>query len=324
MAILTIRLHVLVFIKAWHEFGRNNSTSMAAGIAYWTALSMFPLIVGVLSVLGYIFASPADQRTVLNGLLGVVPVSEEFLRSTISEVIRNRGALSAVAAAGSIWSGAAVFAALRRGINNTWQVEQPRSLLLRRGVDFLMFLFLAAAVLLVMTYTTLGATTVDSLPAWARGIRVISLTGRLVIELGILLLTVGIFMVIYRLVPNAPKAWSDLWFGSTVGGVLFLAIRYGFTWFAASFGNFNAVYGSLGAMAAIMIWSYLSAITVLLGSQVAATHARELGSRHRADSVSRLEADYGRLFSLGYWRRQLALRRLRIDKLLFRRRRPPG
>lgn len=316
------RIYLLLLLRSLDAFGRNNSTSMAAGIAYWTALSMFPLIVGLLSVLGYMFAAPADQRTVLNGLLGVVPVSEEFLKTTISEVIRNRGALSAVAAAGSIWSGAAVFAALRRGINNTWNVEQPRSFLFRRGIDFLMFLFLAAAVLLVMTYTTLGVTTVDSLPSWATGVHVISLTGRLMIELGILVITVGIFMVIYRLVPNVQKVWLDLWFGSTVGAVLFLAIRYGFSWFAANFGNFNAIYGSLGAIVALMIWSYLSAITILFGSQVAATYSRELGSR-RAESVSTLEADYGPLLTPGYWRRKLASGRRRMGWLLFWRLRPP-
>lgn len=61
--------------------------------------------------------------------------------------------------------------------------------------------------------------------------------------------------------------------GYHVGTVLFQGVRIGFTWFVSSFGSFNLVYGSLGALMAVLIWAYLSSLALMLGAQVAYTQS---------------------------------------------------
>jgi membrane protein len=216
-----------------------------------------------------------------------------------------RGTLGIVAALGSLWSGTAVFSALRRGINHTWGARDLRGFLVGRATDFLMFLFFAAAAVLLLVYTTIGNTTVQSLPDWARGLPVFNFSTRILVELGAFAGTWGAFMLLYRFVPHIRIEWRDVWLGAAVGAGLFQLIRLGFAWFAANIGNFNVIYGSLGALVAVMVWAYASALAVLLGSQVAATHARTMGSLSTPEATSQLEAKYGDLLSREAWLQKL-------------------
>lgn len=299
------RRYVFLFLAAWRDFGRNNCTYIAAGIAYWTVLSIFPLILGGLAILGYLLTSSDDQQRVIRAVLDVIPVSAGEFSETIADLIEQRGTLGIVAALGALWSGTAVFSAVRRGINHTWGVRHLRSFLVGRAADFLMFLFFAAAALLLLAYTTIGNITVESLPDWARGLPVFNFSTRIVVELGAFAGTWAVFMLLYRFVPRVSIEWGDVWLGAAVGAALFQLIRIGFAWFAAHIGNFNVVYGSLGALVAVMVWAYTSSMAVLLGSQIAATYAKTMGSLSTPEAAVHLETEYGDLLSREAWLKKL-------------------
>ena len=143
---------VLFFRVVLTDFMRNNCPYIAAGIAYWTLFSLFPLSLVGLSILSYSNSTPVEQTRMVEGIIEHIPVSKEYLLDIVSSVAEARGSLSTIAIAGLLFSGTAVFSAVRKGINHAWHVGQPHYFFLERAIDILMLigvalLALSAAVL---------------------------------------------------------------------------------------------------------------------------------------------------------------------------------
>ena len=266
-----------MFVVALRDFTRNNCPYMAAGIAYWTLFSLFPLALAGVAMLGFLYTSPEDQAGVVQGIIGLVPVSADYLTGLIIEVSRARGTLGALAVVGLIWGGTAVFSSVRKGINHSWHIRQPHNFILERTIDFVMLLgvMLLAFILVIFTTNVIGLATFAAPPSWLGGQTV----GKILLEFVGLLTTCGVLMLLYRYVPNTRVEWRDVWPGAVMGGTMFYGVRVGFTWFASSFGNFNLVYGSLGALMAMMVWAYLSSLALMWGAQLAYTYGGVFGSR---------------------------------------------
>ncbi len=263
------------------DFTRNNCPSMAAGIAYWTLFSLFPLALAGISIMGVLYPTPEEQRPVVDGIVGLLPVSQEYAADAVAEVSEARGALGLLAVVGLLWSGTTVFSAVRKGINHAWHVGRPAYFLQERAIDLVMLLGVASLAFVNVAVTTnlLGVTSLiesaAATPFW--------LLLRLMFELGGLAVTVGAFLLLYRYVPHTDSKYVDIWPGALLGAALFQAVRGGFAWFISSFDTFNPVYGSLAALMAVLVWAYLSAMAIMLGAQFAyvyrglyGTHAGEL------------------------------------------------
>ena len=86
-----LRLHG----EALTDFARNNCPYMAAGIAYWTLFSLFPLALAGFSVVGFVYSSPEAQGRAVEAVIDLIPVSAEYIEGLVQEVARARGALGA-------------------------------------------------------------------------------------------------------------------------------------------------------------------------------------------------------------------------------------
>jgi membrane protein len=292
-----MRKHILLFVAAARDFSANKCPAMAAAVAYWAVLSLFPLALGGLAILGYVFATPEERHRLVLDALEIVPVSADLIEGTLEVIAEERGTLGIVGAVGSIWSGLAVFGALRSGLNQVWRVRRTRSFVKGRLVDFLMFLGLAAGSLATLAYTSVTAATTNVAPQWVRDQVFFSTGVRILVDVGALAITYGAFLLLYRYVPNARVRFGDLWLGALVGAILFQALRIGFAWFASNIGRYNVVYGSLGAVVALMVWAYLSSTAVLWGAQVSESYSRLVGPRASPEAARALTGQYGWMLS---------------------------
>ena len=268
---------VTLFYVALRDFVRGNCHYVAAGIAFWTIFSLFPLALAAISILSFIYTSPEERTPLVEAIVRLVPVSKEYLVDLVQDVADARGALGVLAILGLLWPGTAMFSAVRKGINHAWGIGRPQNFLLERAIDLAMLVGMAflAFIMVLFTTNTLGVATLASVPGWLGG----DLGGRVLLEIVALAFTVGAFLLLYRYVPNTTVAWHEAWFGAVIGGSLFQVVRLGFAWFAANFSNFNLVYGSLGALMAILVWAYLSSLTIMWGAQVAFTYSRVFGTQ---------------------------------------------
>ena len=267
------------------DFSRNNCPYVAAGIAYWTLFSLFPLSLAGISVLGYVYSSPDEQGRVVEGIVTLVPVSGDYLTGLIEDVTRKRGTLGGLAIIGLLWTGTAVFSAVRKGINHTWHIGKPHYFLLERAIDLAMLLWVATLAFIQVAFATnlfglagitSGAGRSPFRPVFEAGFEVFALA-----------ITFGMFLVLYRYVLNTKVVWRDLWIGALVGATLFQGVRIGFTWFLSNFGQLNLIYGSLGAVMAVLAWAYLTSLSIMLGSQIAYTYRGVFGSEAGAIALPR-------------------------------------
>ncbi len=259
--------------SALRDFSNNNCSYMAAGIAYWTLFSLFPLALAGISILGFFYPTPQKQGEIIELIIQLIPVSGGYLADLINSLARARGALGLLAIIGFLFSGAKVFAAIRRGINHVWDTDTPHSFMLARAIDFFMLLAVALiAVVLIFGSTVLGFLSPAGPAAGVSGVLL-----QIFHELLIWGFTFVVFLLLYRYIPSTKVTWRDTWLGALVGTLLFQVVRIGFTWFVTHVEAFNIVYGSLGALFAVLSWAYFSSLALMWGAQVSATYSRLYG-----------------------------------------------
>ncbi|MCH8281638.1 MAG: YihY/virulence factor BrkB family protein [Chloroflexi bacterium] len=257
------------------DFSKNNGSYMAAGIAYWTLFSLFPLALAGISFLGFFYPTPQKQEEIIERIIVLVPVSGDYLADLINSLARARGALGLLAIIGLLFSGAKVFAAIRRGINHVWDTNTPHSFMLARAIDFLMLLGVMLLVAVVLIFGAMISGFL-SLVGPASGVAGVAL--QIFQEILVWGFTFGVFILLYRYIPSTEVAWRDIWLGALVATLLFHVVRIGFTWFIIHAEGFNIVYGSLGALFAVLSWAYFSSLALMWGAQVVATYSRLYGS----------------------------------------------
>ena len=82
---------------ALRDFTRNDCHYVAAGIAYWALFSLFPLALAAISIFSFIYTTPEEQAPLIEGIVRLIPVSEDYLVDLIGDVVKARGTLGLVA-----------------------------------------------------------------------------------------------------------------------------------------------------------------------------------------------------------------------------------
>lgn len=258
------------------NFSNNNGPNMAAGLAYFALFSLFPLSLIFMALMGFFLVDQGDQIKFVNALQGFIPVSGEYLSETIGEVVENRGPISLIGFLGLSWSGLAVFSAVRRGINHAWGIGKAQHAVKGRVTDLFMLIGvgLGAIVIFILSAKLFE---VPRLGDW------LSLVGggipaKVIVSLLSLFVSFLVLLLIYKYIPQRKVAWGDVWLGALLGGVCLECGKNVFAWYVSNFGNLNVVYGSLGALMAVLVWVYLAATVLLMAAHFSAVYCRVIGS----------------------------------------------
>lgn len=249
--------------------GRANLGMSAAAVAFFGFLAIFPGLTAVVTIWGY-GADPAVIRQELQLWADVLPAQAFDLLSTQVESLLSAGRsalgwASVLSTALALWSVRSGVAALISGINGVHHWPERRGLR-HLAVAMLLTLVLvtlalaalviAVAVPLVLQRLHLGATEAVVLDA-----------ANTLLALGLVTLGIGIA---YRHGPNWPKGHRVrlLTPGLAVALTLWALVSRGFVFYLANFNSYNQIYGSIGAVAVLLMWLYLSSFALLLGAAV--------------------------------------------------------
>jgi membrane protein len=263
------------------EFKRDHCSHLAAGIAYYALFAIFPLLVFIAGMTG-LFVRDADaEREVVDAILDSLPVEEDDSRADVQEAVHELagGSSGLVGLAGLVvtaWSASALFGAVRRSINIAYDVEAYRPAIQQKLVDLGLVagvgLFFALSIALtgLVAFARDAAGDVPGLE-WAADRRI-----------AWALLGVGIstslsfvaFFVLYWWVPAMSVRPGDACVGAGVAAVLFEVAKAGFSLYLRNFGNYDVVFGTIGAAAGLLIWVYVSANILLLGAELASEYPR--------------------------------------------------
>ena len=286
------RLVVLVW-RVSQGMAQDDATHLAAGVAFYAIFSIFPLLMGLLAIVGLVLDSEESQQGFLRFVAENLPGSAEFVADNLEQIVRLRGPLGIGAIIGLLWAGRVVFAAMSRAVNRAWGIRKdrpfyfaiPRQLAMTMIVGGL-FLVSTAATSFIQFFTN-GQLTGDH-----QGLLLDLGMSALALYLVPWAITLLVFLVIYRYVPNRRMRWRYVWPGALVAAVLFEAAKTLFLWYLDGFAVYDQVYGPLASVIVLMMWAYLSSLVLFLGAEISCVYEkvyypqREAGAPPQSETQS--------------------------------------
>jgi membrane protein len=254
---------------------------MGAALAYYTVLSMAPLLIIAVAVAGRVFGSQAAEGMLaaeIQDLVGTAgaQVIQSILVSVYSPA---KGIVAGVLGSLALLFGAAsVFNQLRIALNRIWEVapapfkwrdflsEQLRSFTLVVGVGLLLLLLLIANAILSSVAAPLAS-------LWIAN------------TLGSLAVIIILFALLYRLVPATRIPWGDVWIGAAASAFLFAIGKHLVAAYLGRAG-IGSAYGAAGSLVVLLVWVYYSAQIFLFGAEFTHIYAFRKGSRRPRRPVS--------------------------------------
>lgn len=272
-------------VEAWID---DRAASMGAALAYYTLFSLAPLLLIVISVAGLVFGPEAARGEIeaqMRGLIGEAgAVSLQALLASVNRP--TDGLVATLFGLGLMLVGATtVFAELQDTLDHIWRAPaRPASglwsLLRARVLSFGLILGVGFLLVVSLLLNTLLAVVQHW---WAPGLgeAFAGVAGQCT---SFTLMTL-LFAMIYKIMPRARIAWTDVWIGALVTAGLLTAGRHGIGLLIATSGA-AAGYGAAGSLVVLLLWVYYSAQIFLLGAEFTWVYAHALGS-HRGTAAVR-------------------------------------
>ncbi|QQA41872.1 YihY/virulence factor BrkB family protein [Pelagovum pacificum] len=271
---------------AIREVDGKDLSLIAAGCAFFGLVGIFPAIAALIAIFGLV-ADPVVVRNELELLQGVIPPDAyELFEAQIESLLAARtdqlGWASALSIMVALWSARGAVASMMSGLNaihGTSPRGGLRSVLVALAVTVSLIGVAVCTMLIVLVMPVLLAfLPLGPVTAWAlEGLRWLAAMFILLAGLGIL----------YRFGPNARgdrPGWISP--GAVIVVICWLVASIGFTIYVSNFGRYNEVYGSLGAVIALLMWLYISALLVLAGAALNAA-IRRLRRAEKAEKLHR-------------------------------------
>ena len=251
------------------EIREDNVTIVAAGVAFFTMLAIFPLITACLSIYG-LFADPYEVQQQVNAIAGLLPADSWRLLDAQMQAVASAPPDKlrigiAVGLLFTLWSAGSGIRAIMQAMNIAYGERETRNPAaffgLAAGLTFSIILFMWLALAVIIG--------VPALLAYANLNGLAALVTRYMPWIILVLLFALATFILYRIGPSRRQAK----FRWVVPGVIFatlswLLISAGFSYFVAEFSNFNKFYGSLSAVIILLVWFWLTAFVVIVGAEL--------------------------------------------------------
>ncbi len=275
------RLLLNVSKQAFTGFLADDAMRLGAALAFYTALSMAPLLVIVVAVAGAVWDSASAQQALMTELSKIVgPDTAETVAAALAKTseVESSGWAAVVGIVALLFGATVVFAQLQDALNRIWNVEVKRgssigdfiakrllSLSVVIGIGLLLTLSICASAALSFLVDRLDGGIPGPDVVWA-----------LVNALVSLVLYTGLFALLFRVLPDAKVAWRDVWVGAFATAVLFalgeklIAIYIGRTAVGSAF-------GAASSLVVLLVWVYYSSFILFLGAEFTQAYARACG-----------------------------------------------
>jgi membrane protein len=232
-------------------FASSQAGNYASGLAFTAFVSMFPLILGLVSILSFITSEPDVRSHFIAGALGVFPPdARTALTSALDGIRDHSGLFGAIGIIGLLWSGSSLFTSMEFALGRMIGARQ-RGFLRQRAMTAVM-----TVVFVVAIVSTIG---LNSLAALAGGVP------HLAPVLG-LLVWVALMTAIYRLAPNRTYPLRELWPGALLAGALMEALTLVWPLYAGLSHGFTTYGAAFALFFVLAAWLYFFAVFTLLGA----------------------------------------------------------
>src|SRR3954466_13356614 len=260
----------VILKRTFKQFGEDQLTTWAAALTYFGVLSLFPMLLALVSVLGVI--GPSAIQPLLDNLGSVAPgPAKDILTNVLTSLQSNKGGSTVALIIGlvaAIWSASGYIGAFMDAANNVWDAPEGRPIWkkipVRLGVTIILLILLTATALAVVFTGPLAQKVGDLIGLGSTFVDVWSIA-----KWPVLVLIVS-FMIslLYWACPNVKQPgfpWVTP--GGLLAVVLWIAASALFGFYVSKFGSYNKTYGSLGGVIIFLTWLWITNIIILLGAE---------------------------------------------------------
>ncbi len=271
----------------WRQIWEDEVLARCAELAYFFLFSVFPLLLFLTTLLGYLAGASADLRWNLFWYLKQLSPSDEvsaLLTNTLNEITISRSGFKLYASLFvAVWMASNAMLAAGRTLNHACGLKETRRWWRRRIIAILLTVSFAALVICALVLILYGGTIAELLAAWLHiGPSLVAAWHLLRWPLVLVFLVIS-FEMVYNYAPNLGDSPNRQWWtpGAITGVALFLAASYGLRLYLFYFHSYSTAYGSLGAVIVLLVWFYLIAFAILMGGEVNSEIGREISRRER-------------------------------------------
>ena len=255
--------------RLWAQIGQDNVSIVAAGVAFYALLAVFPAITAFVSLFALV-ADPAAVQAQFASLQGVIPAEawrllDDQLSAVMSTASRRLGLGAAVGLVIALYSAGAGVRALMTALNIAYNEQEKRSFVRFYVIAFLFTIGITALGLLAIGVIVAVPIVLNLAELGALAGVAIKLAPWLVLAM-FMTVTLG---ALYRYGASRaePKTRWVSW-GAVLATVLWIGASVLFSLYVANFGSYNQTYGALGAVVVLLMWFWMSAYIVVLGAEL--------------------------------------------------------
>jgi membrane protein len=259
------------------EFQRDDALGIAAQLAYYLILALFPFILVLVSLLGT-FGSEELASEVLGYFQQVMPdQAYEIIKDFTDNIISGKAEAPGLFTFGilfTLWAASGAFAALINALNRAYDVQETRPFWKVRVIAILMTLGLSVLILIGVLLLVLGPQIGEAIAnvfGLERTFLVVWEVARWPVALFFMMFTVAL---LYYFAPDVDQPFRWITPGGLIGIILWVLASVGFNFYVSNFGSYNKTYGSIGAVIVLLLYLYISSLTILFGATLNATLVR--------------------------------------------------
>jgi len=274
-------LSLYKFFKIFfHNIEEDEILDRSNGVAFNFILAIFPTIIFLFTLIPYISAyfPTISQENIMEFMRSMLPANMfGEVSSTIEDIVKNqRGSLLTFGFVFAVYLATNGMLALMRAFNSCYRTIEKRGILRMRLTAFALTLMLSVALFVAVTLLVAGQIAIDHLSVNAHkfNINLDDYTIYFLFALRFIVIFILFFIVIsfiYYFGPSVHYNWSFFSIGSVLATFAGLGISYGFSYYITNFGTYNKIYGSIGALIALMVWMDLLTLVLLFGYEVNAS-----------------------------------------------------
>lgn len=256
-----------IALRAWHEPNEANIFGAAAQLGFYFLLALFPMLIFLTSLIGFI---PDVQRDIVVVLVRIVPrEARQLVGEMMRDIVSNTGAgLFLIGLLSALWIGSSGTAALIDTLNTAYEVKESRPFwkvqLIALALTIALIFLIIGGALLIMFGDKLSLWLTGSLglgPPWPTVWAVIDYV------MGFALLIAGAGMI-YRYGPNRQPGRRWIMPGAVFSALVSFIVSLLFSIYLRVAPSYSATYGGLGAVIVLMLWLYLMGLVVLVGGEI--------------------------------------------------------
>lgn len=258
-----------ILSETLRKFFSLNGPFLSAGLAFYIVLYCFPLLLLLVTIVGYVLQGSERAMTGLENLVErLFPSSEHAVIATFESFATHRGLLSVVTVGAFFLFGTVLFGAVRHVLNVVFGVEQRRTFLRGFGADIVAMLGTggliaftvgvgSALALAVEIVSRIGAARPWLEPGWAILARVVTF-----------FFAAALLFLLFRIAPAKSLGARSLLDASLAGSILFEISKWLFAWYVSEARDFARFYGALGGIVFFVVWIYYSSLVFVFSASL--------------------------------------------------------